>query len=107
MVTDALLVGAGAALGATARFVLGLPAEGASLALTLALNIAGSFAMGLFVPGKFWGAGFLGGFTTFSAVTVAAVSSTGPQAAALIFASFATCVAGWLAGDALRQGAKR
>ena len=42
------------------------PGSTAALALAFAVNIAGCFAMGLYKPGPLWGAGFLGGFTTFS-----------------------------------------
>ena len=83
-----LLVALGGALGAVARYLTGL----AALRLigpgfpwgTLAVNVAGSFAMGLLaVTLAHWGqtrlapllmTGFLGGFTTFSAFSLDALT---------------------------------
>jgi fluoride exporter len=86
-----LLVGAGGAIGAMARF--GYASLGARLwpssfpHTTLAINVAGSLAMGLLVgllartlpPWQnevrlFLAVGVLGGFTTFSAFSLDAVS---------------------------------
>lgn len=81
------LVGAGGALGAMARFGLGLVFARIGLSAfpwaTLAANVLGGLAMGLLVgfislrcaPGDFairafWGVGLLGGFTTFSAFSI-------------------------------------
>lgn len=108
MITEGLLVGAGAALGALARF--GLSASFATdsgslydeVLLTLAINIVGCFLMGLFKPGKFWGTGFLGGFTTFSAFALAAATSSASVALLLVVITLVTCVGAWLAGDWLR-----
>jgi CrcB protein len=88
--TAYLLVGAGGALGAMARFglggLIGTPA-GAFPVATFAINIIGSVLMGLLVGTLArltpeWGAtarlflavGVLGGFTTFSSFSLEAVS---------------------------------
>ena len=102
----ALTVGLGAGLGAVVRhFVLlyAAPGSTAALALTFAVNIAGCFAMGLFKPGPLWGTGFLGGFTTFSAVSVAAAQSGAAAALTIMLLSFATSIAAYLLGDTLRE----
>ena len=83
-----LLVALGGALGAVARYLTGLAALrliGAGFPWgTLAVNVAGSFAMGLLaVTLAHWGqtrlspllmTGFLGGFTTFSAFSLDALT---------------------------------
>lgn len=61
-----LLVGAGAGLGALARWSL-TETVGIDLAATLAINLVGCFVVGWLRPGSFWGSGFLGGFTTMAA----------------------------------------
>ena len=102
----ALTVGLGAGLGAVVRhFVLlyAAPGSTAALALTFAVNIAGCFAMGLYKPGPLWGAGFLGGFTTFSAISVAAMRSSALVALAIVALSFATSIVSCLLGHTLRE----
>ena len=79
------------------------PGTTAALALTFAVNIAGCFAMGLCKPGPLWGAGFLGGFTTFSAISVAAVQSDAIIALLIVALSFATSIASHLLGHTLRE----
>ncbi|MCZ9292722.1 CrcB family protein [Corynebacterium sp. c8Ua_144] len=79
------------------------PGSTAALALTFAVNIAGCFAMGLLRPGPLWGAGFLGGFTTFSAISVAAVQSDAIIALLIVALSFATSIASHLLGHTLRE----
>lgn len=79
------------------------PGSTAALALTFAVNIAGCFAMGLFKPGPLWGAGFLGGFTTFSAISVAAMRSSALVALAIVALSFATSIVSYLLGHTLRE----
>lgn len=104
--TTALAIASGAALGAVVRHVIVLGATLGStseLALTFAVNIAGCFAMGLFKPGPLWGTGFLGGLTTYSAISVAAMKSHALTALIIVVLSYATAVAAWLAGDALRS----
>mgnify|MGYP000309466462 FL=1 len=102
---EALVVGAGATLGALTRWALTI-----SLPLVLAVpfdgihmvNALGCLAMGFLAPGKFWGTGFLGGFTTFSGVAIAAALSSPLGAIALLAVYFVVCVGAWLLGDALR-----
>ena len=68
------LVGAGGALGATCRYVVGVFVRADSFPLaTLGVNVAGSFLLGLVVFSGaagdavlFLGVGFAGAFTTFS-----------------------------------------
>lgn len=99
---DALLVGAGAALGATARYAVFLEAPLAGVeihVLTTFVNVLSCLAMGLFAPGKFWGMGVLGGFSTLSAVAIAAAQSTPAGALVVLCLSFATCVVAWFVGD--------
>ena len=79
------------------------PGTTAALALTFAVNIAGCFAMGLYKPGPLWGAGFLGGFTTFSAVSVAAMQSDAIVALGIVALSFATSIVAYLLGHTLRE----
>ena len=79
------------------------PGTTAALALTFAVNIAGCFAMGAWKPGPVWGTGFLGGFTTFSAVSLAAYQSHALTALVIMVLSFATSIAAYLLGDALRE----
>ncbi|MEJ5928715.1 fluoride efflux transporter family protein [Corynebacterium sp. H128] len=66
VVKDYLWVGCGAALGAVARYLLAL-LLGPSVWVIVTINIIGCYLMGRTRPGLFWGTGFLGGFTTFSA----------------------------------------
>ena len=83
-----LLVGTGGALGAVARYGVGLLVKSASGFpwATLSVNIIGSLLMGLVMGwlGRqsgatetmrlFWTVGLLGGFTTFSAFSLELVS---------------------------------
>ena len=121
--TEFLLVAAGGAVGASARYAVTLllrPVSGGFPWHTLGVNIAGSFLLGLLVAvlpegdaGErlrlLLGVGVLGGFTTFSAFSVdaltlaqqdqwltAAVYAVGSVAAAL-----AGAAAGYAAGRAL------
>ena len=82
---EALIVGAGAALGAVAR--VGLMAFFAQAWWPLlAINVAGSTLMGYYRPGPFWSTGMLGGFTSFA--TFALLSSElSPGAAAAYVAA--------------------
>ncbi|AKK11785.1 putative membrane protein [Corynebacterium uterequi] len=59
----------GAALGALARWLVGL-ALGGALATTLLINVVGCVAIGYVRPGPFWGTGVLGGFTSMSTFAV-------------------------------------
>jgi len=82
--TTPLLVGVGGAVGGLLRYALDVAfptAPGAIPWTTFAINVVGSFALGLLVVGimgrraaPHWvrpalGTGLLGGFTTFSALT--------------------------------------
>lgn len=87
-------VGVGAALGVCARLALTLWL-GDSAWPILAINIAGAFAMGWLRPNVFWGTGFLGGFTTFSAMMLGDVS--------LYALTAIGCISAWLLGDRLAR----
>lgn len=98
MLRDAATVGAGALLGALARFGVE-ELFGAGLLPLIGVNVLGSFLMGWLRPGAFWGRGVLGGFTSFSTfayltTTVPGLVSTGYVAATLV-----GCVGAWLLGD--------
>ncbi|GAB3947020.1 fluoride efflux transporter family protein [Corynebacterium tapiri] len=79
---DGLVVALGAGLGATARFWLSSLLD-APLSITLAINLVGCFAFGLFRPGPFWGSGVLGGFTTLS--TFALLAADLPTGTAIFY----------------------
>lgn len=76
-----LLVGAGGALGALARYAVGLWLPGRT-ADTLAVNVLGSFALGALTATladgtallTTFGVGFCGAFTTFSSFAVETVT---------------------------------
>lgn len=107
--TTSISVGLGAGLGAVTRWLVVLAAPPGSveaLALTFAVNAAGCFAMGYAKPGLFWGTGFLGGLTTFSAIGLAAVQTSISGALAIMVLSFAVSLAAWFAGDAVRGRAR-
>ncbi|WP_291313385.1 CrcB family protein [Corynebacterium sp. UBA2622] len=106
---DPVLVGLGASLGASARYLvfLGAPLAGIEVhVLTAVVNALACFAMGAFAPGRFWGTGVLGGFSTLSAVSLAAAQSTPAGAAATLGVSLVTCLGAWFAGDAARSAAR-
>lgn len=105
-----LAVGVGAGAGALARYILTagllavLPtAAHVAFIVTLSINVIGSFAMGYFRPGPLLGTGFLGGFTTFSALTVAAAQTTALNALVYVLSSALLCIAGWWVGDSARD----
>ncbi len=109
-VVVALLVGVGGVVGAALRYgaglVLGAPAG------TLAVNVVGSFALGLLVAGGHrldprtrlaLGGGLLSSFTTYSTFALETVTAPPPVAAGYVLASVAlglgaAAVAGALAG---------
>lgn len=119
MIYPVLQVALGGALGAVAR--LGVYAGAARLfgpgypAGTLAVNVAGSFLMGLLVSwlGRDhpWAplllTGVLGGFTTFSAFSLDAVTlwQRGQGAVLYVAASIGLSIAALLAGLWLGRGA--
>jgi CrcB protein len=114
----------GGAVGTGLRFGIDtlFPAASASSAAvdafpfaTLAINVVGSFALG-FLVGRVWpsaphwlrralGPGLLGGFTTFSAVTLAALTLAPLLAAAYLAASLLGGLTAAFAG--LRLGHSR
>lgn len=103
-----LTVALGAGLGAVARYLVLVWVSPASpealvLAVTFAVNLLACFAMGLFRPGAFWGVGFLGGFSTLSAVALAATSNSPLWAVFIIVLSLTTATLAWMAGDATRR----
>ena len=108
-----LLVGAGGVLGALARFAVGSWVTDRRRD-TLAVNIAGSFALGALTAGlaedatvlTVFGTGFCGAFTTFSSFAVETVdlyeSGARREAASnaalnLVGALLAVGLGGWLA----------
>ena len=122
MVTTLLQVALGGAIGASARYLtsvatIRLVGPGFPWA-TLTVNIAGSFLMGALVVvlaresgtrfAPFLMTGILGGFTTFSAFSLDALTiyergQTG-QAAAYVLASVIVSLAAIVAGMALMRG---
>lgn len=105
-VLRSVVVGSGAALGAAARFLI---TSQVSLidapSVTVLINIVGATLMGYFRPRPFWGTGFLGGFTSFSAFALylAMPQLSGVSAVAIFLATVFGCIAGWLLGNALMQ----
>lgn len=109
---ESLLVGAGAVIGAFARWGLSLgfgaiPAIAAfphpEIWPLLLINFLGSALMGYYKPGPFWGKGVLGGFTSFSAFTAATVAMTAAGALAHVVVTVAGCIACYMFADVLRQ----
>ena len=116
MMQNLLLVGLGGGAGAMARYAMGLgihrlTGPGFPLAI-LSANVLGSFLMGLFVVlaahrglthlSPLVATGLLGGFTTFSAFSLEAVTlwergATG-QALAYVLASVGLSIAALVAG---------
>lgn len=79
LLVDFLLVGAGGAMGALARYLLGEAVPAASEVVTLGINVSGAFLLGLLVAvlaGRsprvqlLLGTGLLGGFTTYSLLSL-------------------------------------
>ena len=110
-----LLVAIGAAVGATLRFWVGYHLDGRTHWGTLAVNVAGSFVLGLVVGAAptdaataLLGTGFCGGLTTYSAFAVQTRDRTrdsGPAAgtayaAATIVLALAACAFGFAVGSA-------
>lgn len=99
---QALIVGAGAGCGAAARQMLTLALAGGLWPL-LVINVLGSAAMGWAKPGPFWGAGFLGGFTSFAAFALLASQQPAAMAATYVTLTVVGCPVAYLAGDFLRR----
>jgi len=116
--TGFLLVAAGGAVGASARYAVTLllrPTNGAFPWHTLGVNVVGSFLLGLLMAllpegdaGErlrlLLGVGVLGGFTTFSAFSVDALTLAQQDqwltAAAYVLGSVVAALAGAAAGYA-------
>ncbi|GAA4374691.1 CrcB family protein [Nocardioides caricicola] len=104
----ALLVALGAAVGAPLRFVLATRLDGRLPWGTFAVNVAGSFLLGLLSAASLssdglalLGVGFCGGFTTYSAFSVQTHDlgrrRGSAYAAATIVVSLGACALGfWL-----------
>ena len=102
----ALLVALGAAVGAPLRFVIATRLDGRLPWGTFAVNVSGSFLLGLFsalslTTGEMalLGVGFCGGFTTYSAFAVQ-THGLGPRqgaayAALTVVLSLAACAVGF------------
>lgn len=101
-----LLVGAGAAAGALARWVL-TETLGMDIAATLGINLLGCFLIGWLRPSHFWGAGFLGGFTTMAAFAFQTAHLAPPQAALYVAATVIGCVLAALAGRRVTPAARK
>ena len=120
-----LLVGVGGALGAMARYgtglMLGRIASGGFPFATMSVNIAGSFLMGVLVGGLakflpagqneirlFVAVGLLGGFTTFSAFSLDAMTllerGDAGQAFLYILASVTASILAVVGGLMLMRG---
>lgn len=116
MISTVVQIALGGALGAAARYLVGvavLRAAGPGFPLgVLTVNVVGSFLMGLFVVaaaqkglthwGPFVMTGVLGGFTTFSAFSLEAYTlyerGLAGQAAAYVVMSVVVSIAGLIAG---------
>lgn len=120
--TDLIAISLGGALGSLGRYAveLAVPHEGGGFPwATLIVNISGAFAMGVLIgylidrPGvhrlarPFVGVGFLGGWTTFSALAVDVVelTHTGHAQAAIIYvgSTFAVGVLAVAVGSVLGE----
>lgn len=102
-----LIAAAGAVLGSTLRYLVGMNLADASYPwATFTVNVVGSFLIGLFLglPAitnhderrVFLITGVLGGFTTFSAVAVETLQLSAQLALVYVFSSF---IAGTLAAS--------
>lgn len=119
----ALLVFLGGGLGSLARFgmgrLVGTPSTGGFPWATFAVNVIGSFALGVLVgyaaqratsdwPRTFLGIGVLGGFTTYSTFnqeSLALLEARGPLVAGgYVLATVTVCLAaGWCGGVIVRR----
>ncbi|GDX81481.1 putative fluoride ion transporter CrcB [Deltaproteobacteria bacterium] len=108
----ALYVASGGAVGSAARYLVGVAMTSAGLASwsgTLAVNLCGAFLLGALFQrapeSRAWlllGTGVLGGFTTFSALTLDAIKNFGPtpdwRGAVYAFGSVALGMVGFVFG---------
>ena len=97
-------VALGAAMGAPARYVAAHYLDRAWHYGTLAVNVVGSFVLGVLTAHTadattiaLWGTGFCGGLTTYSSFTVQSVNAGARRGAAYVVATLGLClVAAWL-----------
>ncbi len=102
MLLDCLFVALGGAVGSVSRYLLGkLPVTAGFPVITLGINVAGAFCIGLIMAaaGKHGGwdphlvlllkVGFCGGFTTFSTFSLETVQllQSGKTAQAVLYAA--------------------
>lgn len=108
----ALLVAIGAAIGAPLRYALTLRLDRGFPTGLLVVNVVGSGLFGVFAAQSLgdagWallGAGFCGGFTSFSSFAVHAVERAARPAAAYVVAttvlSVGACTLGWVLSSRL------
>ena len=115
----ALLVALAGAAGVLARYGISSAFHGDLLPwATVAINVAGSFALGVLVVVDWWtpeartalGVGFLGGFTTFSTFSVQAVldvdGGAAGRAVVYVIASVVLGIAAAAAGFAMARAAR-
>jgi CrcB protein len=95
-----LLVALGAAVGAPTRFVLGRLLDGRVHWGTLAVNLAGSFVLGVLTAAgvsasamALLGTGFCGGLTTYSSFSVQTVDAGARRGAAYVVMTIGGCLA--------------
>lgn len=107
----ALLVAAGAAVGAPLRYLVSIRLDGRFHTGTFVVNVVGSFLLGLFSAlalSSTWaallGTGFCGGFTTYSAFAVQThdlgLRGGAVYAVATIAVALVACAAGFEVGQA-------
>jgi CrcB protein len=115
----AVLVGVGGVVGVMARYGIGKATAGTDALIwsTVAINVVGSFLLGLLVAGSWFstevreglGVGLLGGFTTFSTFSVQFVleaeGGRGGVALAYVLASVLGGIAAAWAGYAIGKAA--
>lgn len=87
---EAIIVGLGAGLGAGLRSLLDI-----SPWAIVGINVLGSFLMGFARPRPFWGTGFLGGFTSYSAYAL----TVNQGLIGVAIATVVGCVGAYLVGS--------
>ncbi|MGN6161955.1 MAG: fluoride efflux transporter FluC [Marmoricola sp.] len=97
-------VALGAAMGAPARYVTAHYLDRGWHYGTLAVNVVGSFILGVLAAHThdatalaLWGTGFCGGLTTYSSFAVQSVNSGRARGTAYVIATLVLCIAAaWL-----------
>lgn len=126
--TNLALIGVGGAIGTLVRALITLAQPEAEPAALFAINIGGSFALGLLtaalvsvIPAlstplqSFLGIGLLGGFTSYSALTLLTVTLAADSSlflaagylAATVFAGIAAAALGLVIGNRLKRPGAR